>query len=221
MMYYIYLFPVWKLIEFEFSKFVSRDDEIHFHYEAFDLLCGKGVEYLHSLALQSFIYQDLNPSDIFKNEIEQIADFGLFKKAPDGKCGKFSIKAKIAGTFSYLAPEYAENNMINESMALQEKGKRQIILEKGHVNWPHERRQCLDGVEVLTLHVIGTRKISSKKVLVNMVVEDTPKYEAGAKTVVREMVPYKVDSILLRYLRQYIQESLKRAKDVVHTTKKI
>ncbi|GJT91661.1 probable AMP deaminase, partial [Tanacetum coccineum] len=53
------------------------------------------------------------------------------------------------------------------------------------------------------------------------IVEDTPEYEDGGEIVVREMVPYEFDSVLLRYLRQAIQESLKRAKDVVHTAKNI
>nr|GFA05837.1 hypothetical protein [Tanacetum cinerariifolium] len=110
--------------------------------------------------------------------------------------------------------------MINESMALQEEGERQIILEKEHVNWPHERRQFNSMISNEAI-VVLQRADKLEKVLVNMVVEDTSKYEAGAKTVVREMVPYEVDSILLRYLRQDIQENLKRAKDVVHTTKKI
>ncbi|PWA67315.1 hypothetical protein CTI12_AA316890 [Artemisia annua] len=39
------------------------------------------------------------------------------------------------------------------------------------------------------------------------------------ETVVRELVLYEVGSVLLRYMRQYIQECFKRAKDVVHATK--
>ncbi|GKA31769.1 hypothetical protein Tco_0718136 [Tanacetum coccineum] len=53
------------------------------------------------------------------------------------------------------------------------------------------------------------------------IVEDTMEYEDGGEIVVREMVPCEFDSVLLRYLRQAIQESLKRAKDVVHTAKNI
>ncbi|XP_071687829.1 protein unc-13 homolog [Rutidosis leptorrhynchoides] len=58
-----------------------------------------------------------------------------------------------------------------------------------------------------------------EKVLVNMVVEDYVACKDIAKPVVREMVRYDVDSIVLRLLRQWIQESLKTTKDVVHTAK--
>ncbi|MCH89727.1 putative receptor protein kinase TMK1-like, partial [Trifolium medium] len=67
---------------------------------------GRGVEYLHSLARQSFIHRDLKPSNILLGDDmrAKVADFGLVKNAPDGK---YSIETKLAGTFGYLAPEYA------------------------------------------------------------------------------------------------------------------
>ncbi|MCI28980.1 putative receptor protein kinase TMK1-like, partial [Trifolium medium] len=34
----------------------------------------------------------------------KVADFGLVKNAPDGK---YSVETRLAGTFGYLAPEYA------------------------------------------------------------------------------------------------------------------
>ncbi|GKD22631.1 receptor-like kinase TMK4, partial [Tanacetum coccineum] len=70
---------------------------------------GRGVEYLHSFAQQSFIHRDLKPSNILLGDdmIAKVGDFGLVKNAPDGKAGKFSIEMKVAGTFGYLAPEYA------------------------------------------------------------------------------------------------------------------
>lgn len=67
--------------------------------------------------------------------------------------------------------------------------------------------------------VVLQRADKLEKVLVNMVVEDSIECEDGGKTVVREMVPYDVDSIVLRYLRQWIQDCLKRVKDVVETAK--
>ena len=64
--------------------------------------------------------------------------------------------------------------------------------------------------------VVLQRAYKLEKVLVNTVAEDTLEYEDGCKTVVRELVLYEVGSVLLRYMRRYIQECLKRAKDVVH-----
>lgn len=70
---------------------------------------GRGIEYLHSLAQQSFIHRDLKPSNILLgNDMRaKVADFGLVKNAPDGK---HSVETKLAGTFGYLAPEYAGEN---------------------------------------------------------------------------------------------------------------
>ncbi|XP_050227916.1 receptor protein kinase TMK1 [Mercurialis annua] len=67
---------------------------------------ARGVEYLHSLAHQSFIHRDLKPSNILLGDDmrAKVADFGLVRLAPEGKA---SIQTRIAGTFGYLAPEYA------------------------------------------------------------------------------------------------------------------
>jgi serine/threonine protein kinase len=64
------------------------------------------VEYLHSLAQQSFIHRDLKPSNILLGDDmrAKVSDFGLVKNAPDGK---YSVETRLAGTFGYLAPEYA------------------------------------------------------------------------------------------------------------------
>ncbi|XP_071701803.1 receptor protein kinase TMK1-like [Rutidosis leptorrhynchoides] len=67
---------------------------------------ARGVEYLHGLAQQSFIHRDLKPSNILLGDDmrAKVADFGLVRLAPDGKA---SLVTRLAGTFGYLAPEYA------------------------------------------------------------------------------------------------------------------
>ncbi|KAG6579043.1 Receptor protein kinase TMK1, partial [Cucurbita argyrosperma subsp. sororia] len=67
---------------------------------------ARAVEYLHGLAHQSFIHRDLKPSNILLGDDmrAKVADFGLVRLAPEGKG---SIETRIAGTFGYLAPEYA------------------------------------------------------------------------------------------------------------------
>ncbi|XP_058182775.1 receptor protein kinase TMK1-like [Rhododendron vialii] len=67
---------------------------------------ARGVEYLHGLAHQSFIHRDLKPSNILLGDDmrAKVADFGLVRLAPDGKV---SVVTRLAGTFGYLAPEYA------------------------------------------------------------------------------------------------------------------
>ncbi|XWS13331.1 hypothetical protein CRYUN_Cryun36dG0028500 [Craigia yunnanensis] len=72
---------------------------------------ARGVEYLHSLAQQSFIHRDLKPSNILLGDDmrAKVADFGLVKNAPNGK---YSVETRLAGTFGYLAPEYAATGRV-------------------------------------------------------------------------------------------------------------
>ncbi|KAK4778237.1 hypothetical protein SAY87_018424 [Trapa incisa] len=72
---------------------------------------ARGVEYLHSLAKQSFIHRDLKPSNILLGDDmrAKVADFGLVRNAPDGK---YSVETRLAGTFGYLAPEYAATGKV-------------------------------------------------------------------------------------------------------------
>ncbi|XP_058206200.1 receptor-like kinase TMK4 [Rhododendron vialii] len=72
---------------------------------------ARGVEYLHGLAQQSFIHRDLKPSNILLGDDmrAKVSDFGLVKNAPDGKC---SVETRLAGTFGYLAPEYASTGRV-------------------------------------------------------------------------------------------------------------
>ncbi|THF99499.1 receptor protein kinase TMK1-like [Camellia sinensis] len=67
---------------------------------------ARGVEYLHGLADQSFIHRDLKPSNILLGDDmhAKVGDFGFVRLAPNGKS---SVLTKLAGTFGYLAPEYA------------------------------------------------------------------------------------------------------------------
>ncbi|GFP83397.1 hypothetical protein PHJA_000483100 [Phtheirospermum japonicum] len=52
-----------------------------------------------------------------------------------------------------------------------------------------------------------------EKVLVQMVVEDSEECEDGGKSVVREMMPYEVDTLILNLLKQWIQERLMKGKE--------
>ncbi|KAK4440564.1 Receptor protein kinase TMK1 [Sesamum alatum] len=67
---------------------------------------ARAMEYLHSLAHQSFIHRDLKSANILLDDDfrAKVSDFGLVKLAPDTER---SVATKLAGTFGYLAPEYA------------------------------------------------------------------------------------------------------------------
>lgn len=67
---------------------------------------ARGVEYLHGLTQQIFIHRDLKPSNILLGDDmrAKVSDFGLVRLAPEGQA---SFETRLAGTFGYLAPEYA------------------------------------------------------------------------------------------------------------------
>ncbi|KAD7478189.1 hypothetical protein E3N88_01325 [Mikania micrantha] len=72
---------------------------------------ARGMEYLHTLAHQSFIHRDLKSSNILLGDDfrAKVSDFGLVKLAPDGEK---SVITRLAGTFGYLAPEYADKEKL-------------------------------------------------------------------------------------------------------------
>lgn len=75
--------------------------------------------------------------------------------------------------------------------------------------------QLLSNEAIEILHTAG----KLEKFLVQMAVEDSVECEDGGKSIVREMVPYEVESIITRSLRQWIQERLKSVKDVLQNAK--
>ena len=82
-------------------------------------------------------------------------------------------------------------------------------------------KQYLVGVSSLSDETIAVLQRAGKleKVLVQMVVEDSAECEDGGKAIVREMVPYEVDSIILNLLKQWTQEKLKKGKECLQRAK--
>ncbi|KAL3506175.1 hypothetical protein ACH5RR_031557 [Cinchona calisaya] len=77
-------------------------------------------------------------------------------------------------------------------------------------------KQYLVAASVLTEETTTVLQRAGKleKALVQMVVEDSVECEDGGKAIVREMVPYEVDSVILNRLKQWIQEILKKGKEL-------
>lgn len=82
-------------------------------------------------------------------------------------------------------------------------------------------RQYLAGTTFLTSDtaLVLQRAGKLEKFLVQMVVKDSVDCEDGGKVMVREMIPYEVDSIKINLLRKWIQDSLKKGKEVLLRSK--
>ncbi|RVW28806.1 hypothetical protein CK203_096908 [Vitis vinifera] len=82
-------------------------------------------------------------------------------------------------------------------------------------------KQYLAGVSTLTSDTIRVLQRAGKleKILVQMVVEDSVDCEDGGKAIVREMVPYEVDSVIYCLLKKWIGERLEKVKECLDRAK--
>ncbi|KAE8734981.1 hypothetical protein F3Y22_tig00000538pilonHSYRG00036 [Hibiscus syriacus] len=82
-------------------------------------------------------------------------------------------------------------------------------------------KQYLTKTHTLNSEVVGVlqRAANLEQVLVQMVVEDSEECEDGGKGIVTQMAPYEVDSIILRLLRQWIDERLQQGNDLLGRAK--
>ncbi|KAE8734147.1 peptide transporter PTR3-A-like [Hibiscus syriacus] len=82
-------------------------------------------------------------------------------------------------------------------------------------------KQYLTNTHTLNGEVVEVLQRAAKleQVLVQMVVEDSEECEDGGKGIVTQMAPYEVDSIILRLLRQWIDERLQQGKDDIGRAK--
>lgn len=82
-------------------------------------------------------------------------------------------------------------------------------------------KQYLAKVTCLTNDLVRVLQSAGKleKFLVQMVVEDSADCEDGGKGIVREMIPYEVDTIVVNLLKTWIDERLRIGKECVKRAK--
>ncbi|CAH8368150.1 unnamed protein product [Eruca vesicaria subsp. sativa] len=81
--------------------------------------------------------------------------------------------------------------------------------------------QYLAGRSTITKETVEVLLTAGKleKVLVQMVVEESEECDDGGKGLVREMVPYEVESVILRLLKQWTEEKLKTVHECLNRAK--
>uniref|UniRef100_A0A803Q4I6 MHD1 domain-containing protein n=1 Tax=Cannabis sativa TaxID=3483 RepID=A0A803Q4I6_CANSA len=82
-------------------------------------------------------------------------------------------------------------------------------------------KQYLSGVSTLSCETVGVLQRAGKleKMLVQMVVEDSVDCDDGGKSIVREMVPYEVDYVILNLLKKWIHEKLAKGHECLTRAK--
>ncbi|KAI3502735.1 hypothetical protein L1887_30998 [Cichorium endivia] len=80
-----------------------------------DIIFGtaKALAYLHEQYHVTIIHRDINPHNILLDDDFQpkIADFGLARLLPEDQT---HLSTRVAGTFGYIAPEYAFHGQLSE-----------------------------------------------------------------------------------------------------------
>lgn len=90
-----------------------------------------------------------------------------------------------------------------------------------HTCYGQVLRQYIGGMTSLTTESVQVLQRAGKleKLIVQMVVEDSAECEDGGKTLVREMAPYDVDSVILSLLGKWIDEQLNIGKEFLQRAK--
>ncbi|XP_028769572.1 protein unc-13 homolog [Neltuma alba] len=157
-----------------------------------------------------------------KNAFDKMID------AENEKAAESEIKEEMSQILVRLAQK-------TEELAMKERESFSPVMSKWqptagavaamtlHNCYGHVLRQYLGGVISLTTEMVEVLQRAGRleKLLVQMVVEESTECDDGGKTVVREMVPYEVDSVVLNFLRRWIDESLDRGKEYFLRAKEI
>ncbi|KHN32837.1 hypothetical protein glysoja_024196 [Glycine soja] len=153
--------------------------------------------------------------------------FEKMMEAANAKSAESETKKEIGEVMLQLAQE-------TEYLALKERQNYSPILKKWNTIagavaaltlnncYGHLLKQYLSemttSITVEVVLVLQRAKIL-EDVLVQMVVEDSADCEDGGKTVVREMVPFEVESTIMIRIRKWIDESLHKGKECLQRAK--
>jgi len=148
-------------------------------------------------------------------------------EAANAKSAESETRVEIGEIMLQLAQE-------TENLAMKERQNYSPVLKKWHsiaaavaaltLNncYGHVLKQYLSemttSVTVDVILVLRRAKIL-EDVLVQMVVEDSVDCEDGGKAVVREMVPFEVESTTLTLVRKWIEESQLKLRDCLQKAK--
>ncbi|MED6131608.1 hypothetical protein PIB30_011207 [Stylosanthes scabra] len=147
-------------------------------------------------------------------------------EAVNAKSAEFERKKEL----SEVLPELAQET---EGLVMKERQHFTPLFKKWHSTagavavlalhncYRQVLRQYIKEMTSLTSESVQVmrRAANLEKAIVQIVVEDSNECEDGGKTVVREMVPYDVDSVILSRLGKWIYDSLQKARENMQRAK--
>ncbi|KAK1421481.1 hypothetical protein QVD17_23840 [Tagetes erecta] len=108
--------------------------------QRFDIIFGvaRGLAYLHEQYHVTIVHRDIKSSNILlDNDFQpKISDFGLVRLLPEDKT---HISTKVAGSFGFVAPEYASHGHVSEKVDTYSFGVLVLEVISG--------KRCIDGIE--------------------------------------------------------------------------
>ncbi|KAL1342129.1 hypothetical protein HN51_028723 [Arachis hypogaea] len=168
------------------------------------------------------------PHERVENYIRSSMTYAFDKtfEAVNAKSAEFERKKELSEVLLELAQE-------TEGLVMKERQNFTPMFKKWHSTagavaamalhncYRQMLRQYINELTSLTSESVQVlhRAAKLEKAIVQTVVEDATESEDGGKTVVREMVPYDVDSVILTRLGKWIYDSLQKAREYLQKAK--
>ncbi|KAL1537966.1 putative leucine-rich repeat receptor-like serine/threonine-protein kinase isoform X1 [Salvia divinorum] len=98
------------------ALFGPEEHQLHLDWPMRQKICigiARGLAYLHEESRLKIVHRDIKATNVLldKNLVPKISDFGLAKLDEEDKT---HISTRIAGTFGYMAPEYAMRGYLTD-----------------------------------------------------------------------------------------------------------
>ncbi|XP_047335804.1 protein unc-13 homolog [Impatiens glandulifera] len=168
--------------------------------------------------------------------------FEIYLKISNSDLGSWFVFLKLLETQNITSAIFQEEEVNEallklaketEELALREKEIFSPILKKWHPMAAGSAavslhscygtllKQYVVGIPTLNAETLKALQSAGKleKLLVQMVVEDSVDCEDGGKAIVREMIPYEVDGIIIGLLKEWIQERMKKGRECIQRAK--